>query len=474
MRSVGALRTESLSAESRDNMTKRGRSRAWTYRRCVCCVGANDALALVVLFFAPFIFIPFAGPVAIGAMPNVVLIISDDQAWTDFGFMGHPAIETPCLDRLASESLVYRHGYVPSSLCRASLASIITGLYPHQHRITANDPALPRGDRFSRERAEIIKNIDRVPSLPRILGKHGFVSHQSGKWWEGNFRRGGFTHGMSHGIPERGGRHGDDGLKIGRQGMQPIYDFIDAAGEAPFFLWYAPFLPHRPHTPPDRLLEKYQRKTDSTFIAKYWASCEWFDETCGQLLDFLSKRQLTDETMIVFVVDNGWVQLPNDGGYAARSKRSPYDGGLRTPIMIRWPGRVKPRVDETPVMSTDLAPTILTACGLKATPEMSGVNLLDEKAVSARPAIFGEVFAHNAVDVHDPLSSLEYRWTVAGEWKLIVPNLDVVPDGNVELYDLGKDPHEQHDLSAEQPDRVKSMRNALDTWWPEGDTSPST
>ena len=77
--------------------------------------------------------------------PNIVLIISDDQAWTDFGFMGHESIETPRLDRLADESLVFEHGYVPSSLCSPSLASIITGQYPHQHRITGNEPPRPKG-----------------------------------------------------------------------------------------------------------------------------------------------------------------------------------------------------------------------------------------------------------------------------------------------------------------------------------------
>src|SRR5437667_2604998 len=85
--------------------------------------------------------------------PNVVLIISDDHGWTDYGFMGHPQIRTPNLDRLAARSRVFRRGYVPSSLCCPSLASIITGLYPHQHRITSNDPPLPAGMRpedFSR------------------------------------------------------------------------------------------------------------------------------------------------------------------------------------------------------------------------------------------------------------------------------------------------------------------------------------
>ena len=83
---------------------------------------------------------------------------------------------------------------------------------------------------------------------PNVVPKRGYGSHQSGKWWQGHYSRGGFTHGMTHGDPKRGGRHGDEGLKIGREGLQPIFDLIDDDGDKPFFVWYAPFLPHKPST----------------------------------------------------------------------------------------------------------------------------------------------------------------------------------------------------------------------------------
>ncbi len=406
--------------------------------------------------------------------PNVVLIISDDQSWNDFGFMGHDVIETPRLDRLARESVLFTRGYVPSSLCRASLASIISGLYPHEHRITGNDPALPQNARFLRERQELINNIDRIPSLPRILAKHGYVSLQTGKWWEGNYRRGGFTDGMTHGDPQRGGRHGDDGLKIGREGLKPIHDFIDKAGEKPFFIWYAPFLPHRPHTPPERLLKKYQATTDSIHIARYRAMCEWFDETCGELLDVLDDRKLRDNTIVVFVVDNGWIQQRDKSGYAPRSKRSPYEGGLRTPMMIRWPGKLQPKSIDNPVISIDLAPTILHACGLDAPPAMTGIDLLDETAVKGRQAVFGEVFSHNTVDVQRPVTSLQYRWMIEDRWKLIHPHRTNVPLRAPELYDLENDPHELHDLARDQGGRVAAMTDALNKWWNVADAEPAT
>jgi arylsulfatase A-like enzyme len=420
------------------------------------------------LLLAVFVSTFGLGLRATAAPPNVVLIIGDDQAWTDFGFLGHPVIQTPNLDRLASQSLVFTRGYVPSSLCRPSLAALATGLYPHQHRITSNDPPLGLArEEMLRQRGEQIANIERVPTLPRMLGEKGYLSMQTGKWWEGRFSRGGFTHGMTHGDPARGGRHGDEGLKIGREGMEPIFRFIDEAGDRPFFLWYAPFLPHSPHNPPERLLEKYRDKTDSIHVARYWAMCEWFDETCGQLLDHLREKKLADNTLVVFVVDNGWIQRPDAGGYAPRSKRSPYDGGLRTPIMLRWPGSVEPARDEkTPVISIDLAPTILTACGLEATADMQGLNLLDQAALSQRKAIFGATFTHNAIDVRDPASSVEYRWCIEGRWKLLVPNAASVPEAQSELYGVLTDPYEERNLADENPDCVVHLKAMIDAWWP--------
>jgi uncharacterized sulfatase len=412
-------------------------------------------------------FSTLVGATRAAGPPNVVLIISDDQAWTDFGFMGHPVIQTPHLDRLASQSLVFTRGYVPSSLCRPSLATMATGLYPHQHRITSNDP--PKGlpaAKFLEQRRRQIANIDRVKTLPKLLALPGHRSFQTGKWWEGNFRRGGFTDGMTHGDPQRGGRHGDEGLSIGREGLGPIFDFIQACGDSPFFIWYAPFLPHRPHNPPERLLDKYRDKTDSIHIARYWAMCDWFDETCGRLLAFLDQEGLAPNTLVVFVVDNGWVQLPGAGGYAPRSKRSPYDGGVRTPIMLRWPGKIEPkRDDEQLAISIDLAPTVLAACGMEPAPDMQGINLMDAAAVAARKAIFGEIFTHNAIDIEEPASSLQYRWCIDGRWKLILPCASNEPNAPIELYDLKNDPHERNNLAGAHPEHVKRMQAMVNAWW---------
>lgn len=415
---------------------------------------------------------------AVAAPPNVVFIVGDDQAWTDYGFMGHPHIQTPHLDKLAEQSLRFDRGYVPTSLCRASLATMITGLYPHQHTITSNDPPIPNGvkpaeamknDKYLADRRAMIELFEKSPNLPKLLAPKGYVSLQAGKWWEGNACRcGGFTEGMTHGDPSKGGRHGDVGLNIGRQGLKEVTEFIDTAKKdgKPFFVWYAPMMPHQPHTPPDRLFKKYAGKTDSEFVAKYWAMCEWFDETVGELLAHLDKQKLSENTVVIYLHDNGWIQEPKKNQYAAKSKRSPYDGGVRTPILVRWPGTVKPGKSDAVAQSIDLVPTALIAAGLKPTADMPGVNLLDAKAVAGRTALFGEIFEHNAIDITKPAANLQYRWVIDGHLKLILPNPARLPDAKPELYDLKADPKEEANLAEKRADDVTRLTKKVSEWWP--------
>ena len=410
--------------------------------------------------------------------PNILLIISDDQAWSDYGFMGHPEIQTPNLDRLASEGLLFPYGYVPASLCRPSLATMITGLYPHQHRITGNDPLRPNGmtredPKYRELNEQLIRFIEQVPTLPRLLAETGYLSFQNGKWWEGNYSRGGFTHGMTHGDPERGGRHGDDGLKIGREGLEPIYDFIEQAGEKPFFIWYAPFLPHTPHTPPERLLSKYLTSERPVELSRYYAMCEWFDETVGELLSYFDENGLASNTLVIFVTDNGWIQRTSDSvvpsgwkfRFAPGSKRSPYEGGIRTPIIVRWPGRVSRKQIDTPVSSIDIAPTILEAVGLKRGSQMNGVSLLDLEEIGQRTEIFGAVFTHDVVDISRPVSSLKNRWIIQGRWKLIVPHSVNVRDSRTQLYDIVSDPGETKNFAAERTAQVGQLYQLVQEWW---------
>lgn len=416
--------------------------------------------------------------------PNVLMIISDDQAWSDYSFMGHESIKTPSLDALAKQSVVFRRGYVPTALCRPSLMTIITGMYAHQHGVTGNDPSpkyAARGtDKERNRRAKLITYIDKLDTLPKKLANHGYLCHQSGKWWEGNFKRGGFTHGMTRGFPEKGGRHGDDGLKIGRNGLKAVTNFVDMAVEQkkPFFVWYAPFLPHTPHNPPARLLEKYTADGRPKTIAKYYAMCEWFDESCGQLIEHLDQAKVRDNTLIVYVCDNGWIQNPAKNGFAPRSKQTPYEGGIRTPIMFSWPAKFKPAEREELCSSIDIFPTVLGATGTAAPADAPGLNLLTNMVESKpikRDAIFGESFAHDIADLDKPEASLLFRWCIKGKWKLLLtydgetnrhakthPREEKRP----QLFDLTADPAEKKNLAAENPKIVAELVGKIEAWYP--------
>lgn len=411
------------------------------------------------------------GSAAAAERTNIVLIISDDQAWTDYGFMKHPLAKTPNIDRLASEGLCFPRGYVPTSVCCPSLATIITGKMPHVHKITGNDPAAPadmargkfyQSPAFKNGREVMNANLAKHPLLPGVLGEKGYLSLQTGKWWQGHFSNGGFTHGMT-----KGGRHGDDGLTIGRKDMKPISDFIDEARkqEKPFFVWYAPLLPHDPHTPPERLLAKYRDKVPSIHIARYLAMVEWFDESVGELLKMLDDRGLTKNTLVAYVADNGWIQNPDTPRFAPRSKLSQYDGGLRTQILLRQPGTIEARRDETPVSSSDLFPTILRAAGIEPAKDLPGVDLTRKEVVAARKDVFGEIYTHDLADLNDPAKSLRFRWMVRDGWKIIVPYAANEPDAVVELYQVSTDEHEKTNLADKEAGRVKSMTAALDAWW---------
>lgn len=409
-------------------------------------------------YFALLVALFFGLTARAAEKPNVLLIVADDWGWTDFGFMDHPEIRTPNLDRLAKDGALFPNGYVPTSLCRASLATILTGQFAHKHRICCNDPP----DGVARD--AMFPFIKESPAIPRLLKDAGYESFQTGKFWEGHFANAGFTAGMTV-----KGRHGDDGLVIGRQTLQPIFDFVDKA-KSPWFVWYAPMMPHEPHNPPERLLEKYTKGGRDLRLAKYWAMCEWTDEAIGELLAGLDKRGLRKNLLIVFVVDNGWVQSvgPAKKGdqFATRSKNTPYDMGVRTPLILQWNGHTKAGRYLDLVSTVDIAPTVLAAAGAKVPDSTDGLSLLDVavgKGALKRDAVFGEIYVHTALKVDDPRANLTHRWVRVGDWKLIVP---VKTDGKPELYNLADDPHEKTNLAESRSADVARLRDRLNKEWP--------
>jgi uncharacterized sulfatase len=247
--------------------------------------------------------------------------------------------------------------------------------------------------------------------------------------------------------------------------MKPIYDFIETAQaeKKPFFIWHAPFLPHTPHNPPAAIFKKYKGKGPTPEAEKYYAMVEWLDNTCGELDEYLEKNGLKENTVILYLADNGW-----DAEYAHsrdRAKLSPYELGVRTPMFVRWPGKVKPqRDDETLASIIDFAPTILDVTGAKAPDDLPGLSLTDRDAMKARKSVFVEAYTHDIADLEDPTKSLIASAVIDGWWKLIVPGpvkpdrpFAGVPEGAV-LYDLKSDPLEKKDVSKEHPEEVARLQ----------------
>jgi uncharacterized sulfatase len=431
------------------------------------------------------------------------MIVADDQSYQDFGFMGNELVCTPHIDRLAARSARYPHGYVPTSVCRPSLATLLTGLYPHQHGIHFNHP--PPGLQAMRQmtaeqywltRSKADYLIENVPTLPQILARHGYACLQTGKHWEADFQTAGFTHGMTRGRPadrlsqitgtrqQANGQwvahgNGDAGLVIGRETLQPITDFVDEhAGRRPFFVWYAPFLPHAPFDAPDRFRRLYRGRGVPEYLLAYYAEIARFDATVGELMGYLQRKRLLENTLVVLVSDNGF-RPTMDGRqrHDARSKLSPYEDGLRTPILIRWEGHTQSAEHPQPVHTIDLLPTIVSAIGLasEVTSRMHGRNLMPSamgRTVLESQPVFGAIYPNDAVRLGHPADHVRGRWMRNGRYKLIVAGRGPRSLKRA-LFDLVQDPREQVNLAHEplHSDRVADMASRLDNWWAAGDNS---
>lgn len=399
--------------------------------------------------------------------PNIIWIIADDQAYSDFGFMGHDLVKTPHIDKLASESALFPNGYVPTSLCRASLATLITGKYAFDHGICFNDP--PDGILHD----ATFRFLEMQLPIPQALKSAGYRSLQTGKFWEGVYTNGGFTDGMTEGR-----RHGDKGLRIGRKTMEPIDQFLGDVGDQPFFIWFAPYLPHAPFDAVESYKESFQGKGLGKRTIGYYANIAWLDDTVGELMVLLEKSGKADNTVIMFIVDNGW--LPNRDGesfrdlqnrvlrFDPRSKSSPYEGGVRTPVFVKWPEKIPAGTYDDLVSSLDLFPTTLSMAGLPLIDGLDGVDLLpfmQQKMSLSERTIFGEIYYHTSVDLDDPNVNVTHKWARKGDWKLIV---NVFDNEKVEFYNLANDPMERSDLAAlpEHENRINGIKAEIDAWWP--------
>jgi arylsulfatase A-like enzyme len=195
--------------------------------------------------------------------------------------------------------------------------------------------------------------------------------------------------------------------------------------------------------------------------------CEWLDITVGQLLDRVEEKGLTENTLVVFVTDNGWIQDPDQPNrYVSGSKQDPQDMGIRTPIIYKWPKRITPRMDtENLTSSIDMVTTTLAAVGMDPLPAMQGINVMDQKALEERKMIFSLDFSHDMIHVDQPEKTLESRIVISTPWKMIVPDVANKENQETLLYNIIQDPTERENLALNRPEVVQELMRELDNWW---------
>ncbi len=394
--------------------------------------------------------------------PNIVMIISDDQGYGDFGFMGSETIRTPNLDALAASGTVFSHGYSTASTCRPAMRSLLTGLETIQW--WARSLQLKR----SGVRRGFAKQIQDFETLPGRLASVGYRSFQAGKFWEATYALAGFTHGMQE--------EGDnsfwgsvDAESLGRPSIEPVQRFIETHGQEPFFLWFAPKLPHVPHDASAELVASYPENL-SYGARRYYANVTRFDQVVGELIETLERHGLRERTLIVFLIDNGWDQGPTarrrmlsirDGD---RGKGTVYEIGFRTPILFAWPGRVPAgKVDASLVSTVDLIPTLLDFAGAPALADRPGINLrsrIETGDGPKRDSLAGWVRAPRAVGKHADPSQPSAFTLRKDDWRYVwYPRTD-----HQELHDLRQDPRQENDLSTDRPEVTRQLREIVIAW----------
>lgn len=430
--------------------------------------------------------------------PNIVLILADDLGWSDLGCYGADLHSTPHLDRLAREGMRFTQAYA-MPVCSPTRAALLTGIHAARlHYTTWREASIERADRIARGREPLIPpaTVANLPhsvvTLAEQLRSKGYRTFHVGKWHLGDANFSPETQGFevnvggTHwGAPEsyfwpfRGTNRFKEfryvpGLGPGKPGdyltdrlTDEALGLIDEAGSHPFFLnlWY-----HSPHTPIDgkpALKARFQARLTPEFHHQnpgYAAMIATLDENVGRILQRIDKRGLRRKTLVVFLSDNGGYLQDGSGNritdnFPLRSgKGSLYEGGIRVPLMIRWPGVTRGNsVCAEPVLCTDLFPTLCAAAGVSGASSIDGKNLTpllrDPTARLDREALYFH-FPHY-YSTTSPVSALR-----AGNWKL----LHYYEDGRDELYDLGGDPGERNDLAQGRPVEKARLRSLLDAW----------
>jgi arylsulfatase A-like enzyme len=424
--------------------------------------------------------------------PNILFIMIDDMGWMDLACQGNKLVETPNIDRLAKQGMRFTDAYAAAPVCSPTRAAVLTGLAPARLRITNH---IPDQKRFIPENPKLLPAemlnylpLERVTIAER-LKQAGYKTGFMGKWHlsgHGRVSSGGIGDGqyapefqgfdLNVGGCAYGGppsffspykihnlKDGPDGEYLPYRLAQEAIAFIEDNKDGPFLLFLWNYTVHWPMEAPAELLKKYEVHKGKRGLndTRYGAMIEAMDQSIGQILFKLDVLKLTNDTLVIFTSDNGGFSGVADNRPLRKGKGYLYEGGTRVPLIIRWPGQIKPgTVSTEPVISTDYFATFLEVAGVQpdarqeATDGESLVPLFTGKGLK-RDALFWH-YPNYAFHRDNRLGSSIRQ----GDLKLI-ENLD---DGSVELYDVRKDISERHNLAAEQPQVAARLRQRLHAW----------
>ena len=398
--------------------------------------------------------------------PNFVILFADDLGINDLGCYGRKDHSTPNLDKLAAEGARFTQAYAAGSVCSPSRAAILTGQSPARLKITTFLPG--RSDRASHRLLSAPTNAglpDGVQTLAQLLKPKGYVSAAVGKWHLGGKGRQPAQHGFDETFPGRAnpGAESPQGGK-GELGQAEYgAQFIARHKDKPFLLFLAFDNPHIPLEAPEKAVAAHA----DAFHPTYAALVSSLDTAAGRVLKALDEQGLAQNTVVIFASDNGGTHVselkdspPTYNAPFRAGKGHLYEGGLRTPLIVRYPGRLAHRVVNAPVVLGDLAPTL---CALAKAPAPQPLDfqdlsplLFDSKpAGAAKPRALAWHQPHYTNQGGRPGGVLR-----EGDWKLI----EHYEDGRAELFDLAQDPGETTDRAAAEPSRVAALRGQLEAW----------
>ncbi|HEX4149452.1 MAG TPA: sulfatase [Pirellulales bacterium] len=414
------------------------------------------------------------------ARPNVVFILIDDYGWTDLGCMGGDLYETPNLDRLAREGVRFTNAYSACTVCSPTRAAVMTGKYPARLHITD----WIHGTKYPHAKLQPPDWTQYLPleeeTVAEALGPLGYASASIGKWHLGDEPELFPDHqgfdvnvagcGMGH-PPHYFSPYNIPTLTDGKAGeyltdrlADEACKFITEHADQPFLLYLPHYAVHTPLQAKPAAIEHFRKlitphmhHSDATYAAMIQST----DEAVGRVLKAIASAGVAERTIVMFTSDNGGLVRSTSNVPLRAGKGSPYEGGVRVPLLVKWPGVTRAgSVCDEPVMSIDYFPTILemVGSGRAAAPAIDGTSLVPLLTGQAERLDREALYWH--YPHYHPGGATPYGAVRARDWRLV----EFYEDMRVELYHLSDDIGEQHDLAGERPEKVRQLRDRLHSW----------